>query len=322
MATDLDTWLIAEIPAEGDDFAFVFSKPKDAVKACRYFEGELSLELNPAGERSTEDWTVSLTCGYRTAGFAVSSAEDYPQIPEPAARAHTFSVNAEKLYSRIERVRYAALVPAVHGKESLAGIQFRGNDIFALDGYRMACDSDPALEVPVPFLVPAAPLSYLKLFGAREISVSVSGSRVHVADGSFHLHMRRINGETYDPTDAHPGVYRDALYVSPKELLRELIYLQGLVPKNSRAVVRFYDGELSLVSSSHKCSTAVKAEGRSEIALGFEPRYVIEALRQFEREPKVAIRISGALSPFVIQAERRTDYALVLPVRMRACAAA
>ena len=33
--TDFETWLMTEIPAQGDDFAFVFHRTADAAKACR-----------------------------------------------------------------------------------------------------------------------------------------------------------------------------------------------------------------------------------------------------------------------------------------------
>ena len=51
--TDLTTWLRKKLPARGDDFSFVIRKPGIALKACRYFDGELTLEL---AERCTRKW--------------------------------------------------------------------------------------------------------------------------------------------------------------------------------------------------------------------------------------------------------------------------
>lgn len=44
-ATDLETWLVAEIPTLGDDMSFVLSRTKDVMKACSHFEGELAITL-------------------------------------------------------------------------------------------------------------------------------------------------------------------------------------------------------------------------------------------------------------------------------------
>ena len=49
-ATDLSTWLTVEIPAQGEDFAFVLTRAKRIAKACRRSSGEMSLELAETGE--------------------------------------------------------------------------------------------------------------------------------------------------------------------------------------------------------------------------------------------------------------------------------
>ena len=44
-ASDLTLWLSVEIPAKGDSFSFMFSNTENAVRACRYFSGEMTAEL-------------------------------------------------------------------------------------------------------------------------------------------------------------------------------------------------------------------------------------------------------------------------------------
>ena len=46
-------------------------------------------------------------------------------------------------------------------------------------------------------------------------------------------------------------------------------------------------------------------------------RHVLDALKQFRKEPEVQIKLSGIYTPIVIEAEERSDFALVLPVRLR-----
>ena len=45
-------------------------------------------------------------------------------------------------------------------------------------------------------------------------------------------------------------------------------------------------------------------------------RHVLDALKQFRKEPEVQIKLSGIYTPIVIEAEERSDFALVLPVRL------
>lgn len=57
--------------------------------------------------------------------------------------------------------------------------------------------------------------------------------------------------------------------------------------------------------------------GRGDMVVGFDLRYMLDALKQFRKEPEVRIKLSGIYTPIVIEAEGRSDFALLLPVRLR-----
>ena len=65
MGTDLETWLTTEIPAQGDDLAFVFRRTASVVKACRHFDGELAIELTETGEGRKRQLRLCMSCGDR-----------------------------------------------------------------------------------------------------------------------------------------------------------------------------------------------------------------------------------------------------------------
>ena len=122
-ATDLETWLVAELPAQGDDMSFVFQRTKDVMKACAHFEGELALTLDTEDKKN---WKLELHCWQRAATFTVASHEDYPErrIVENDA---SLRVNAAELFRSIERVRYAVRRADPSTNPKAACIQFRGN---------------------------------------------------------------------------------------------------------------------------------------------------------------------------------------------------
>ena len=64
-------------------------------------------------------------------------------------------------------------------------------------------------------------------------------------------------------------------------------------------------------------ATHVSMSGRGDLVGGFDLRYMLDALKQFRKEPEVRIKLSGIYTPIVIEAEGRSDFALVLPVRLR-----
>ena len=69
-------------------------------------------------------------------------------------------------------------------------------------------------------------------------------------------------------------------------------------------------------------STQVRIDGTSKIDFGFDLRYMIDALRQFRGEPQVKLKVINPVAPIILEAEGRSDFAMVLPVRMKQAAAA
>lgn len=58
-------------------------------------------------------------------------------------------------------------------------------------------------------------------------------------------------------------------------------------------------------------------EGRGDIVLGFDLSYMLDAVRQFNGTEQITIKLGGRYAPMVIEAEGRSDYAMVLTVRMK-----
>lgn len=79
-ATDLETWLTAELPASGDDMFFVFRKTKDILRACSHFAGELTMEFSETQSGSKKVGRVLLRCERRGAEFEVYDGADYSHM--------------------------------------------------------------------------------------------------------------------------------------------------------------------------------------------------------------------------------------------------
>lgn len=315
-ATDLETWLIKEIPANGDDFAFIFRRTKDIVKACRFFAEELIIEAGDPAERNKRTLELSLTCGGRCCEFDALTAEDYPDY-EPFEAENVFSVNAAALLRRVERVGYAAPLPSVNTRSSVAGIQMVGNRVFALDGVRMACDTDSSFSFPRPFIARMDALSLLRLFGDQEVMIALGERRGQISDGVTTVGFRLLGNDFFHVESAVPSAYKEKITLSPKDMLRELKYLKEFTANVLRPDVRFQAGALLMPTGSGKYKTCVEITGKNEIAFAFRLCNMMDAMRQFQDEPLVTVKITSAVSPIVIEAEGRSDFALVCPVRIR-----
>lgn len=195
-ATDLETWLTAELPASGDDMFFAFRKTKDILRACSHFAGELAMEFSETRSGSKKVGKVLLRCERRGAEFEVYDGADYPNTPQ-ASEGDAFSVSSARLSACVERVRYAAEKPSVSARPAAICVQFCGNRVYALDGTRLACDTLEGVSFPKPFLVRADVLAHLSAFGKEDMTVRIGSSHVLFASGNLRMLARLQGVDTY-----------------------------------------------------------------------------------------------------------------------------
>lgn len=317
--TDLTTWLRMTLPARGDDFSFVIQKPGIALKACRYFDGELVLELVEGKAKYPK---IVLSCGRRSGEFDTLPAKDHPELPEQREGV-SFQANAASLLKRVERVKYAVKVPQDDlFRADQTCVQFCGNDVFCLDGQRAACDTDATLTVPRPFMTWGKSLAYLKLMGNSEVRVRVDEYSIWFSTDTVMLCCRNEGVATFPLASAVPKTFQEEFYVNTAEFARELAYLKGFIQPRQHRYVRFCGGQMMASDGSNRCATSIRIEGHSELTVGFSFRFMEEALKQFKGEDFVKIKFSSEIGPIMIEAEGRNDFALVCPSRLGKSSAA
>jgi len=320
-ATDFTTWLTAEIPAEGDDLSFVFQRPKDTAQACKHFEGRLMLETEGKSTGKDQWLQLTMSCGPRAAQVMAFLPEDYPAIPRNEAR-HTYTVNAAQLLERVEHVKYALRKQDSKLEAKYTHVQFGGSKVFGVDGYRLAWDVDDNLTVRQPFMVLPGALEYLKVFGNQDITVSMGVNYLQMTDGTTSIQTRIEGPNVFNVDGAVPKEFAEEFYIYPKGFLRELDYLKKMARNTDKAHIYFSGDRLSLTAVSGNYSTQVEIDGTHNIGFGFELCYMVDALRQFREMSYVKMKVNSSVAPIILEAEGRSDFAMVLPVRMKQAAAA
>ena len=315
-ATDLETWLTAELPASGDDMFFVFRKTKDILRACSHFAGELTMEFSETQSGSKKAGRVLLRCERRGAEFEVYDGADYPNMPQ-APEGDAFSVSSARLSACVERVRYAAEKPSVSARPAAICVQFCGNRVYALDGTRLACDTLEGVSFPKPFLVRADVLAHLSAFGKEDMTVRIGSSHVLFASGNLRMLARLQGVDPYNVDAVIPKGYRESVTVKTADFVRELNYLKECSALTAKPYVRFAGERLSIAASSGAFETGIEVRGRGDMVLGFDLYHMLDALKQFKGEAEVCIHLSSPHAPIVIDAAGRSDFALVVPVRLK-----
>ena len=97
--------------------------------------------------------------------------------------------------------------------------------------------------------------------------------------------------------------------------MQALKYLLACMEKNEKPYVRFHNGNLSLHANGCLCKAEVPISAESSIIFGFDARFMLDALTQFEKQDMVTMRLTSPLGAILLVAGNSS--AVVLPVRLK-----
>lgn len=307
--TDFATWLSVTIPASGDSFDFVFRNSANVQKVCRHYDGTLELELQQRGDESF----LTMRSGSKSGEFPVYDTKDCPVWPEFEAK-QTYTANAAKILACVKQVKYA--VDLRNTRPEYHGVLFQGRHIWSVERHRAACCDDGGLDIEKPFLVGISALEQLKVFGDAEIQISVADNWVLFQSEHARLLAKRIQNVTPMTYESVvPQKWNEEFCFHRKDFVQALKYLLACVGKTDKPYVRFHNGRLSLHANGCLYKASVPLSRESSIVIGFDARFMLDALTQFEKQDMVAMRLTSSLGAISLVAG--SSSAIVLPVRLR-----
>ena len=308
-ATDLNTWMSVTLPASGDSFGFVFRNSANIQKICRHYDGALELELQQRGDESF----LTMRSGSKGGEFPVYDTKDCPVWPKLEVK-QTYAANAAKLLACVKQVKYAVDLRST--RPEYQGVLFQSKHIWAVEGHRAACCDDGGLDVETPFLVGVSALEQLKVFGATDIQISVADNWVLFQNEHVRLLAKRIlNVTPITYESVVPQKWNEEFCFHRKDFVQALKYLLACVGKADKPYVRFDNGALTLRTKECLYKAAVSISAESSIIFGFDARYMLDALTQFEKQDMVAMRLTSPLGAISLIADNSS--AIVLPVRLK-----
>ena len=308
-ATDLNTWMSVTLPASGDSFDFVFRNSANIQKVCRHFDGALELEL----QRREDEFFLTMRSGSKGGEFSVYDTKDCPVWPEFEVK-QTYAANAAKLLACVKQVKYA--VDSRNVRPEYQGVLFQNKHIWAVEGRRAGCCDDGGLDVEKPFLVGVSALEQLKAFGDADMQISVADNWVLFQNEHVRLLAKRIQNVTPMTYESVvPRNWNEEFCFHRKDFVQALKYLLACIGKADKPYVRFHNGTLSLRVNGCLYKAAVPISAESSIIFGFDARFMLDALTQFEKQELVTMRLAGSLGAISLVAG--SSSAIVLPVRLR-----
>ncbi len=288
------------------------------------------LPEGPVTVQVDENFRVSIRAGYASFAISAESAQDYPELPEVDVGLRV-EIPQMKLKELISGTIFA--VSENQGRPIHTGVKFEVESdaisAIAVDGFRLARRTwhpETPIGRSMSFVVPSPGLKEVEkiLSENGEDAAFILGPRhISYQIGQTTLVCRLLEGEFLDWRRVVPTGCPIQLTAHVSDLASSIERVGLIVSEKYKSPVRcvFSDNSLQLRTSTtigaaeDRCSIA--GDGK-ELEIGFNVRYLADALRAIPSE-EVVLELTNGLSPIVLTpAEDKYDFAyMVLPVRIK-----
>ena len=277
-----------------------------------------------------ESYKVSIRAGYASFTISAENAEDYPELPDVNV-GRPIQVPQNALKELIGGTIFA--VSENQGRPIHTGVKFEVEDTtvsaIAVDGFRLARRTYH-FETPSgrtsSFVVPSASLKEVEKIltdTPEDAAFTIGNKHILFEIGNATLVCRLLDGEFLDWRRVVPTNCPIKLGAHVCDLAASIERVGLIVSEKYKSPVRcvFSDNVLQLKTNTtigaaeDRC--AIAGDGK-ELEIGFNVRYLADALRAIPSE-EVILELTNGLSPIVMtSAEEKYDFSyMVLPVRIK-----
>ncbi len=278
-----------------------------------------------------DNYKVAIRSGYASFNISAESAEDYPELPD-VSTGRRVSLPQLELKNMISGTIFAVSAEN-QGRPIHTGVKFEVEDnaisAIAVDGFRLARRTyhpEQSTGRVMNFVVPAAGLKEVeKILSDAEEDVSFTLGAKHILFeiGDATLICRLLDGDFLDWRRVVPTNCPLNLCANVADLTASIERVGLIVSEKYKSPVRCIFGNQELLLKTNttiglaedKC--AIAGDGK-ELEIGFNVRYLADALRAIPSE-EVVMELTNSLSSIVLTpADDKYDFAyMVLPVRIK-----
>ncbi len=277
-----------------------------------------------------ESYKISIRSGYAAFSISAESAEDYPELPQvdSGSAVHIPQCALKELISGT-----IFAVSENQGRPIHTGVKFEVEEqtvsAIAVDGFRLArrtWHTDSPIGRNMSFVVPAQALKEVEkiLTDSEEDAVFTLGTKhILFQIAGATLICRLLEGDFLDWRKVVPTDCPIKLVAHVSDLSSSMERVGLIVSEKYKSPVRcvFSNQTLQLRTSTtigaaeDRC--AIAGDGK-DLEIGFNVRYLADALRVIPSE-EVVLELTNGLSPIVLTpADEKYDYSyMVLPVRIK-----
>ncbi len=275
-----------------------------------------------------EENNITIECGRSKFDIKGQNAVEFPPFPEITQSEAL--VLPQKAFKDMIKNTIFSIAPEDSGRPILTGelMDIRDGYLYlvAVDGFRISMRRMPVnFSEEKKVTVPGKALNELqKILEAEEdslMSVRLTGKQAIFEMNQTTVVTRLLEGEFLQYQRNLNMDFTTRVTVQTKELLDSVdrAALISRESKNSPIRLQIENDKIVITSNAEKGSAYEEVEAKLDgegLAIAFNPRYYLEALKAAESE-KVTILFSSSLTPCIIRDEETEDYKyFILPIRL------
>lgn len=275
-----------------------------------------------------ENLSVEIKGGNSTFTIMGLHPDEYPVMPEITTE-NIVTISSQALKSCIDQTQFA--ISQISAKPintgSLFDIENNNLTVVSVDGYRMAIRREKVKSSGnLSFVIPGKTLSDLvKMIGEDEEETTINIGKKHavfIANG-YTVLTRQLEGQFMDYKGAIPKTPNTFIEVDVRKFADAVDRVSLLITDRllSPLRIKFEENVITMkcntIAGSAYDEAPCKREIGDDVVIGFNNKYLLEALKSSGCD-KVIFKISGALSPLVIEPKEGDEFLfLVLPVKLK-----
>jgi len=304
-------------------------EPGSVVISSRLF-GEIIRKLpSSTVEISYEGNKVKINCEHSKFVLTGQDPLEFPELPD-VSNDNTFDIDRELFKTMIKQTIFATSQdenrPILTG--SLIELADKTLSIVSIDGYRLALRSAAVeSENNVKVVVPSKALSEVnKIISSSDsddnkLVISLTDKHILFEIDDVKVVSRLLEGEFIKYSQMFPKEFKTKVEIDTNEFLNGVERASLLAKEGRNNSIKFIVGSDTLEITSNaeigsvNESIDIDMDG-NELEIGFNPRYIFEALKVIDSE-KVTLEFLSSVSPCIIRPADNDNYTyLTVPVRM------
>jgi DNA polymerase III subunit beta len=319
-ATDLEVGARVSIPAK------VAKGGTITVSARKLSEIVRELPAAALSLKVGENAAVSLRCGgasYRLVGLG---SEDFPAVV-PAAPSAWLTVEAKMLRDMLAQTTFA--ISHDESRFALNGVLFSFQPkelrLVATDGHRLAVATrsvGEGLSGTTGIVPRKAVVEIARVLGASEdVQIAITENQFVLQMPNFVMTARLIEGQFPNYEAVLPRAHPGKLVIPRGALMSALRRVAVMAEERNKPVkMLLRPGSVVLSAASHDLGEAEESLNVSysgeEVSIGFNSRYVLEALAPIEKD-EIVFEFKDGLSPGVVKGVEEEGYScVIMPMRI------